>query len=439
MPSSRPAAIRQDFASDAATVAALTRGALAQSRFCLQRSASGGADPQFTYFGLEVEAVGYDAACRYVDGGFAVPGLPTDAPFSGGLFTYLPYEFDRSRPDDSGALFWLIRTLLIIDHGADRARLVRLVSGEVDEGAEQQRLAERFATLVDARPDVGARPAAPVARDWEIDITAADYVASVAKIQDAIARNEISQAILSIGFSKPTSSTVESIFEALRRRRPSPHVFLVKSDEISLVGASPAMHLLKRGDTLTVETDAGTRRIGLTAEETEVIRNELLNSAKDREEQQMLVDETASDLQAIAVGSRVTKPIELEIRQLGHLMHIFTVLEAKCPADLGAIDAVAACLPAVAVTGAPKRGAMATIRAVEGIERGPYGGVVGLIGFDASVDSAIILRSAWLKDGRISMRCGGGITHASVATGEYDECLNKARAMMDAVEEGERA
>lgn len=432
-------AIRRDFALDTTLLTALTRGALANASFCMQRSAAGGSEPEFTYFGFDVEALGYEAATRHVDGTCDVPGLPDGVPFAGGLFAYFPYDFDSKRPDESGAIFWLVRTLLIIDHGASKAILVRLATGAVDEAAERQKLVDQFRGVSAPLGRVGSRSAVSADRDWRVDISAADYFISVGKIQDAIERSEISQAILSIGFSKSTSASIESVFEALKRHRPSPHVFMVKSTQLALVGASPAMHLLKQGQVLTIETDAGTRQIGRSAEETEAIKRELLNSAKDREEQKMLVDETFMDLRAIAGDAQVSMPVELEVRQLGNVMHLFTVLEARCPAGLGAIEAITACLPAAAVTGRPKRGAMATIRAVEKIEREPYGGVVGLIGFDGSVDSAIILRSAWLKGGSISMRCGGGITHASVAIDEYNECLNKARAMMDAVKEAEGA
>ncbi|TCR65361.1 chorismate-binding protein [Bosea sp. BK604] len=432
-------AISQEFALDAAALSELARGAVAEARFCMERSAGGGSEPEFTYFGLDVEALSHEAASRHVDGTCDLPGLPDGVPFAGGIFAYFPYDFDSREPDESDAIFWLVRTLLIIDHGASKAILVRLATGAPDEIVERQNLIDRLRTVSARLGRTGSRSALPAERDWRVDISTADYFIAVGKVQDAIERNEISQAILSIGFSKSTSATIETVFEALRERRPSPHVFMVKSGQLALVGASPAMHLLKQGQVLTIETDAGTRQIGGSAEETEAIKHELLNSAKDREEQKMLVDETCMDLRAVAVDAKVSMPVELEVRQLGNVMHLFTVLEATCPAELGAIEAITACLPAAAVTGTPKKAAMATIRAVEGIERGPYGGVVGLIGFDGSVDSAIILRSAWLKGGSIAMRCGGGITHASVAIDEYNECLNKARAIMDAVKEAEGA
>ncbi|MDN5925892.1 MAG: chorismate-binding protein [Hyphomicrobiales bacterium] len=418
-------------------LAGLCRGALTSSSFCMQRSAGAGSDAEFTYYGLDIEPVDQSGASHYVGGSLDLSGLPRNAPFAGGVFVYLPYEFDGKRPG-SGTIFWLVTTLLTIDHRSNKAIMVHLASGNPDKDAERKRLADRLSAIGRLQVD-GAPRTETIDDDWHADVSAADYSNSVGKIQDAIARAEISQAILSIGFSKSTSTTVTQVFEALRKKRPSPHVFMIKSDELSLVGASPAMHLLKRNDTIVIETDAGTRQIGKTAEETEALRNELLNSSKDREEQKMLVDETFTDLRAIAVDSRVSTPVELEVRQLGNVMHLFTVLEAKCPKNLGPIDAIVSCLPAAAVTGRPKKAAMAAIRSVERVKRGPYGGVVGLVGFDGSVDSAIILRSAWLKDGSISMRCGGGITHASVAVDEYNECLNKARAIMDSVREAEGA
>ena len=325
----------------------------------------------------------------------------------------------------SSHVFWLVRDLLILNHQTRQAFLSRVSMGESSMTCD-------WGKKLRARSANTSPEAAAEAEDWSIDVAYDEYCTRLAAIQARIASGEIEQAILSLGFSKPTSAPAEEIFGELRRRNASPHVYLIRYGGTTLIGASPAMHLRKEENVLTVETDAGTRRLGATEEDTKAIERELLGSEKDLEEQRMIVDETIRDLQAIAADT-VEVPVRLEIRRVGSVMHLFTVLKARLAIGISPIDAVMSCFPPAAVTGAPRREAMKVIREVERTERGPYGGVLGTIGFDGSVDTAIVLRSAWLQNGKLYMRCGGGITHASVAPEEYNECLNKARSIQTCV------
>ncbi|MCW1410810.1 MULTISPECIES: chorismate-binding protein [Rhizobium] len=408
------------------------------SKFILQRSAGGGLPPQFTYFGLETSPLSQSEAERLTQ---LSPHQQQDCaefdkvPFKGGVFTYLPYDDG----DTIGQQFWLVSKMLVVDHVDASAFAVTVIQTEdADKTYSYGACKNIVDEILAARPS-GAQSqlAAGSAVDWVVDVSTEDYVGRIGEIQSRIARGELQQAILSVGLSKSTSATPEAVFEVMRRRNSSPHIFLVRGEAITLIGASPAMHLRKNGSLLTVETDAGTRRIGETEEETQAIMQELLGSEKDLEEQKMIVDETIVDLRAIADNGGVRMPVELEVRKLGSVMHLFTVLEAGIRQDLNPIQAVLSCFPPSAVTGAPRQAAMRVIKDVERQARGPYGGVVGLIGFDGSVDTAIILRSAWIDGDQITMRCGGGITHASNATDEYNECMNKARSMIECVKEAE--
>ncbi|KWV55152.1 hypothetical protein AS026_37900 [Rhizobium altiplani] len=403
------------------------------SRFILQRSEGGGTPPQFSYFGLEASLISQTDADRLTRGSPEETGDSPEfakVPFKGGVFAYLPYDGGGTE----GPQFWLVSKMLVIDHVNAIAFIV--VSGA---GANSTICQEIFDELVRV-PNAVARPAATDAierAEWAVDVSMEEYVGRIGEIQSRIGQGELQQAILSVGLSKRTNATAEAVFDVMRQRNSSPHIFLVRDEHTTLIGASPAMHLRKTGSLLTVETDAGTRRIGDTEEATQAIMQELLSSAKDLEEQKMIVDETIVDLKAIAADGKVNMPIELEVRKLGSVMHLFTVLEAEIKSDLSPLGAVLSCFPPSAVTGAPRRDAIKVIKDVERKPRGPYGGVVGMIGFDGSVDTAIILRSAWIDGDQITMRCGGGITHASVATEEYNECMNKARSMIDCVREAE--
>ncbi|QRM33174.1 chorismate-binding protein [Microvirga sp. VF16] len=445
MPSRPFNRVIERFTLDQNTVEMLSAHACAVSKFSLQRSAGGGAPPDFTYFGLEVTPITQEQASDYTDGTFD-GGAESDpdfrkVPFQGGVFTYLPYDATAGSREDAKAVFWLVTKLLIIDHTKAQAFIVSIQANETefDSGGTQRSCKNLVDEII--------RSPAPLpsavdgtsrkAIDWEVDTSIDEYQGKIREIQTRIARDELHQAILSVGLSKTTSATADAVFNVMRRRNSSPHIFLVRSDDITLIGASPAMHLRKSGRLLTVETDAGTRRLGETEDETQAIMNELLNAEKDLEEQKMIVDETIADLKAIAADAKVEMPVELEVRKLGSVMHLYTVLEAQIKEGLSPIEAVLSCFPPSAVTGAPRHQAMKVIQQVEGTPRGPYGGVLGLIGFDGSVDTAIILRSAWVKGDRITMRCGGGITHASDAMDEYNECMNKAQSMIDCVREAE--
>lgn len=407
------------------------------SRFVLQRSDGGDTPPQFTYFGLEATPLDQSDAERLTLGSPVASDDPVAfarVPFKGGVFMYLPYE-DEGK---IGPQFWLVSTLLVIDHASARAFEVTIQhNGAGREAGRNSGDAINRVLRRPMPPKQVSRARDPSLDYWASDVSIEEYVSRIGEIQSRIARGELQQAILSVGLSKKTTTDANTVFEVIRRRNASPHIFLVRTEEAILVGASPAMHLRKEGKDLTVETDAGTRRVGDTEKATLAIMEELLHSAKDLEEQRMIVDETIVDLRVIAAAGEVSVPIELEVRRLGNVMHLFTVLQAQIKDGLSPVQAVLSCFPPSAVTGAPRRNAMQVIKDVERQSRGPYGGVLGLIGFDGSVDTAIILRSAWTKGDQITMRCGGGITHASVPTDEYTECMNKARAMIDCVREAE--
>jgi anthranilate/para-aminobenzoate synthase component I len=416
----------EPFALEGLDFEALGSAASAICVFGLQRSREAGISPDYSYFGLEVEPITREQASFLTSSAVDIT-LASDAaasvPFKGGIFAYLPYD-----GPEASHVFWLVRDLLILNHRTGDAFLSRASSGKAPNPHDRSKRLRTQSAALSARREQIASPS----DDWSIDVGYEKYCAQLATIQARIAAGEIEQAILSLGLSKKSHATAGEIFDELRQRNASPHVFLVRHGATALIGASPAMHLRKEGNLLTVETDAGTRRLGATEEENRAIEHELLSSEKDLEEQRMIVDETIRDLQAIAAGP-VKVPVRLEIRRLGSVMHLFTVLEARIAEGLGPIDAVMSCFPPSAVTGAPRHAAMRVIQEVEQVSRGPYGGVLGVIGFDGAVDTAIVLRSACLRDGLVSMRCGGGITHASVTVDEYNECLNKARSIQACV------
>jgi anthranilate synthase component 1 len=422
---------------------AVPKSLVEESLFTFQRAKSGAASPDFTYIGLEVETISRATAeflCSGEDNADSVVALDSGdrylrIPFKGGVFVFLPYEYSDDLPTSSPQpIFELVRRLVVVDHGHHDAYLMQLISDDKEVRSVREDM-RRWITDFGHKhnPTASGLEAEKRATAWSPDCTFKEYAARFDGIQRSITKGGLRQAILSVGMSKTTTASAGTIFDVLQRRNSSPHTFLFRAGRMTVVGSSPAMHLRKVGDLLTVETDAGTRRAGKDEEETRAVMKELLSSAKDLDEQKMIVEETIADLAVIAADGHVDVPVKLEVRRLGNVMHLYTVLQARLKPGISSIEAVTSCFPPAAVTGVPKKAAMACIRGIERTERGPYAGVVGLLGLDGSVDTAIILRSAWIFGNRISLRCGGGITAASVSADEYQECMNKAQAMIECV------
>lgn len=439
---SRIGMIFEQFAIDDHLVEVMTNRLSPDCAFIFQRAAHGASAPDFTYVGLDVEPLSLEdarALCNAPEvtrpSSADKDGLFGRLPFKGGVFVFVPHEFSPSRGDGPSMTAWFTRRLLAIDHGNGQAYLIHLSTSDEDESAVRAALRDWIATnrnpVEDAAPGGAAPPRS--GEEWVCDVDFDEYARRLGHIQQGISEGHLRQAILSLGMSRTTTAPPRAVFAKLRSRAAASHTFLINLDGLSVVGASPAMHLSKQGDLLSVESDAGTRRVGASAAEDRAIEQELLSSQKDIEEQQMIVEETIADVAAIARSGQVDTPVELEVRRQGQVMHLYTVLEARLNDGIGPLDAVLSCFPPAAVTGSPKAVARKYIREAEGAPRGPYAGVAGLIGLDGSVDTAVVLRSAWILGERIFLRCGGGITAASVVEEEYRECMNKAATLIDCV------
>jgi anthranilate synthase component 1 len=365
------------------------------------------------------------------------PGLP---PFQGGLLTFIGYDAAGGRGRKSQPLpdyaFLRSRMLLAIDHARAEGYVIALAehggaspAHPGNDGLEAH--AARFGTLP------GRECAPPVAvtdvPDWTIDVEYDRYASRVERIKRMIASGAAEQVILSIGMCKPADVDPFAAFDDIFERNPSPHSYLLALDNFTLIGCSPVLHLRKSGETLTVETDGGTMPLGTSAAETRQFERELLSSAKFRAELESVVGGTIEDLRSIAAEGEVETAAPLELRRFSHVMHPYTVLTARLRTGVTTGEALRVCSPAVAVTGRPKVAALAMADAIEEAGRGPYGGVIGLLGFDGSIETAVVLRSFWIADGKAYLRSGGGIVQASEAGAEYAECLHKARIVLESV------
>ena len=224
------------------------------------------------------------------------------------------------------------------------------------------------------------------------------------------------------------------LYRSLRVVNPSPFMFFLRTDNVTLVGSSPEIMCRVVDGKVTVRPLAGTRPRGTTEEEDQQLADELLADPKERAEHVMLVDLGRNDVGRIAEYRTVELSDVMVIERYSHVMHITSNVTGQLRDDKDAFDALAACLPAGTVSGAPKVRAMEVIDELERHRRGPYAGAVGYIDYAGNMDTCIALRTFVIKDDKLYVQAGAGIVADSQPEMEYQETLNKARGLLKAVE-----
>jgi anthranilate synthase component 1 len=223
------------------------------------------------------------------------------------------------------------------------------------------------------------------------------------------------------------------VYRAVRSVNPSPYMFLLELDGFSLVGASPEIHVRCEDGRVEIRPIAGTRRRGKTPEEDATLEKELLADPKERAEHVMLVDLARNDIGRVCDFGSVRVKDLMIIERYSHVMHIVSQVEGKLSADKTLYDLMRATFPAGTVSGAPKIRAMQIISELEQTTRGPYGGCVGYFSFNGNLDTCITIRTALLKGGKAYVQAGGGWVNDSTPEGEFQETVNKSKAMLKAV------
>lgn len=262
--------------------------------------------------------------------------------------------------------------------------------------------------------------------------TAADYKQSVRRAVEYIRAGEIFQVVPSLRFSVPFDLPSIELYRALRRVNPSPFLFHLNFGDFAIVGSSPEIMVRVRKGTITIRPIAGTRKRGKTALEDKELADDLLNDPKERAEHLMLLDLARNDVGRVAEIGSVTVTDKFNIEHYSHVMHIVSNVEGRLRHDLNPLDALFAGFPAGTVSGAPKIRAMEIIDELEPVNRSFYGGCIGYLDGNGDVDTCIALRTALVKDGKIYMQAGAGVVADSDPESEYQECCNKARAIIDA-------
>ncbi|MEQ8227272.1 MAG: anthranilate synthase component I [Rhodospirillales bacterium] len=267
------------------------------------------------------------------------------------------------------------------------------------------------------------------------NISQGDFHAMVEKGKEYIKAGDVFQVVLSQRFSVPFPYPSFALYRALRRLNPSPFLFFLDFDGFSIVGSSPEILVRVREGKVTIRPIAGTRKRGKDAAEDEELAQDLLSDPKELAEHLMLLDLGRNDVGRVSEPGTVSVTEQFTIEHYSHVMHIVSNVEGKLKPDLDALDALYAGFPAGTVSGAPKVRAMEIIDELEKDRRGVYAGCIGYFGADGDMDSAIALRTAVVKDDTMYVQAGGGVVHDSSPEGEYQESINKSRALIRAAEE----
>jgi anthranilate synthase component 1 len=381
-----------------------------------------------------------------------VPGLPR---FWGGAVGFFGYDTVRlierlpdAPADDLGlpdALFMLTGTVVAVDNLFGRAHAIAAVETAGADDAELRRrydaasaevaaLVRRLHDATGPEPLALARQAA-ADPDFASTVTRAGFEASVLRAQEYIRAGDAFQIVVSQRLTVPLRVPPFDLYRALRTLNPSPYLFFLELDGFELVGSSPETMVRLEDGRVTVRPIAGTRRRGRDAAEDAALAADLLADRKERAEHLMLLDLGRNDVGRVARYGTVAVPERMEVERYSHVLHMVSTVEGELRPGLSAVDVFRASFPAGTVSGAPKVRAMEIIDELETTRRGPYAGAAGYFAYGGdAMDTAIAIRTVVAEGGNAHVQAGAGVVADSDPAAEYEETLNKARALLRAVQ-----
>jgi anthranilate synthase component 1 len=372
-------------------------------------------------------------------------GLPR---FFGGAVGYLSYDmvrFFERLPDQTiddlnvpDSMFMLTDTLVIFDH---KLQKIKVVSNAVVDGppekAYQQAIAKIEQLITRLRQPLPPRPARPLP-GGPLALTSTfareDYERVVERAKDYIRAGDIIQVVPSQRLEAAIDVDPFDIYRTLRTVNPSPYMFYLKFGDLRLVGSSPEVNVRLEGLLIELRPLAGTRRRGQDAIEDQAITAELMQDPKERAEHIMLVDLGRNDVGRVAKIGSVKVTELLQVEKYSHVMHLVSHVVGDLAPGKDCYDVMRATFPQGTVSGAPKIRAMEIIEELEPTKRGPYAGAVGYFSYSGNMDTCIALRTMTVKGHTAFVQAGGGVVADSVPALEYEETLNKAKALMRAIE-----
>ncbi len=384
----------------------------------------------------------YHARYRIAD----LPGLPR---FSGGLVGYFAYDTVRyieprlARCPNPDALdtpdILLMDSDQVVVYDNLRSRLYLIVHadpGEDDALARAERRLDELEAAIDAPAGPRRAPAASFRvdeQDFVSEFTREGFEDAVRRAKAHIVDGDVMQVVLSQRLSIPYRAAPLDLYRGLRRLNPSPYMYFLNLDDFHIVGSSPEILVRLEDDLVTVRPIAGTRPRGADESGDQRLEQELLADPKELAEHLMLIDLGRNDVGRVAVTGSVRLTERMVIERYSHVMHIVSNVTGRLRPGLNALDVLRATFPAGTVSGAPKVRAMEIIDELEPLKRGVYAGAIGYLGWNGNMDTAIAIRTAVIRDGRLHIQVGAGIVADSDPAKEWEETMNKGRAMFRAV------
>jgi anthranilate synthase component 1 len=380
-----------------------------------------------------------------------LPGLP---PLIAGAIGYFSYDMVRlierlpkKLKDEIGlfdAVLMFYHGLIAFDHVQHRLWIVRNVFTEgketlqhkydaaVEEIERTRKLLEQPVAAEERKrkPGVATTPVPSVSSNFKKPA----YLAAVRKAKEYIRAGDVFQVVISQRFSAKTKAQPFEIYRELRALNPSPYLFFLQLNDVAVVGSSPEMLVKVQGRDVFYRPIAGTRWRGKDEAEDVRLENEMLADEKERAEHIMLVDLGRNDLGRVCEYGSVKVEKLMTVERYSHVMHLVSSLRGQLRPDVDCFDALMACFPAGTVSGAPKVRAMEIIEELEKTRRGIYAGGILYLDFAGNLDSCIALRTMVIKNGVAHIQAGGGIVADSTPLGEYEESVNKSKALLRALE-----
>jgi anthranilate synthase component 1 len=374
----------------------------------------------------------------------AVPNAPR---FTGGAVGHIGYDLVRSferlpvrAPDDLGlpeACLLLVESLLVFDNVAQKIKVVSNLHLDGTVSLEQgyDRAVARIDELVARlrRPLVDLPTVEGVPGTITSTFTQEGYERVVAQAKEYIRAGDIIQVVLAQRFELPLAAAPFNVYRCSRTVNPSPYMFFLALDDYALAGASPEVMVRVEGGEVTLRPIAGTRPRGTTEQDDVGLATELASDPKELAEHVMLLDLGRNDVGRVAAMGSVEVTERFIIERYSHVMHLVSNVRGRLAPGRDCFDAFRAAFPAGTLTGAPKIRAMEIIEELEPVRRGVYGGAVGYFGFSGAMDTAITIRTALFRGGRVYVQSGAGIVADSDPESEHRECVNKSRALILAV------
>lgn len=376
-----------------------------------------------------------------------MPGIPR---FSGGAIGYIGYdmvrhferlpELTKKDLDLFDLQFIFTDTFLVFDNVEQKIKVISNVCVDKDSDKDilYREAVEKIDSLVDMlgtgrikkKNWIGVQSRSRISSNFRRE----DFLDAVERVKKYITEGDVIQTVISQRFSTRLDVDPFDIYRSLRIINPSPYMFFLRLDDVTLVGSSPEVLVRVEGNDVNLKPIAGTRKRGRDEEEDATLEKELLADPKERAEHIMLVDLGRNDLGRVCEAGTVAVDEFMTIERYSHVMHIVSNVTGRLVDGQGPFESLKASFPAGTLTGAPKIRAMEIIEELEPCRRGVYGGSVGYLSYTGNMDMCIAIRTLVIKDDKIHVQAGAGIVADSVPETEFEETENKARGLIKAIE-----